>query len=76
MKKEAEKIGKQEKKNRKMETAEKTIVEARLEYWNRKIKEVNCRKITAGRRKIYVDSRKIVEKGLEQEDKSSKMWAG
>ena len=44
MKKEADKIN------------EKTIVEARLEDWNRKIKEVKCGKAIAGRRKIYVEN--------------------
>ena len=54
-----------ERRTKELEIPEKTIVEARLEDWNRKIKEVNCRKLTAGRRKIYVDSRKIIKKGLE-----------
>ena len=44
MKKEADKIN------------EKTIVEARPDDWNRKIKEVKCGKITAERRKICVEN--------------------
>ena len=44
MKKEADKIN------------EKTILEARLYDWNRKIKEVKCGKITVGKRKIYVEN--------------------
>ena len=42
-----------ERRTEELEIAEETIVEARLEDCNRKIKEVKCGKITAERRKIY-----------------------
>ena len=43
-----------ERRTEELEIAEKTIVEARLENWNRKINEVKCGEVTAERRKIYV----------------------
>ena len=40
-----------ERRTKELEIAEKTIVEARLEDWNGKIKEVKCGKITAKKTK-------------------------
>ena len=40
-----------ERRTEKLEIDEKTIVEARPEDWNRKIKEVKCGKITAKKTK-------------------------
>ena len=45
-----------ERRTEELEIAEKTVVEARLEDWNRKIKEVKCGEVTAERRKIYVEN--------------------
>ena len=44
-----------ERRTEELEIAEKTIVEARLEDWNGKIKEVKCGKITAKRQNMYVE---------------------
>ena len=45
-----------ERRAEELEIAEKTIVEARFEDWNRKIKEEKHGEVTAERRKIYVEN--------------------
>ena len=45
-----------ERRAEELEIAEKSIVEARFEDWNRKIKEEKHGEVTAERRKIYVEN--------------------
>ena len=40
-----------ERRTEELEMVEKTIVKARQKDWNKKIKEVNCRKMTAKKTK-------------------------